>query len=95
MVRENQSSGQKRYVPYRESKLTKVLGPALSSPDTSLLMIVTVSQSEELIEETESSLKASSVAATIEKKCLRSSKRLKKGPFSKLVPNDKINWKGR
>ncbi|XP_014275224.3 kinesin-like protein KIF20B [Halyomorpha halys] len=96
IIRENQLRDAKQVVPYRESKLTQLIGSSFTTHDTNLVMIVTVAQSQSLREETETSLKSSAIATEIKAMILTPVKKKKKtrfsSTFSHLDPGRGVNW---
>ncbi|XP_066908177.1 kinesin-like protein KIF20B [Halyomorpha halys] len=96
IIRENQLRDFKQVVPYRESKLTQLMGTSFTTRDTNLVMIVTVAQSQNLMDETETSLKSSAIATEIKAMIETPVKKKKKmrfsSAFSHLNPGRGVNW---
>ncbi|KAL1130422.1 hypothetical protein AAG570_011670 [Ranatra chinensis] len=65
IIRENQKSGEKSHVPFRDSKLTQILQRALTGTDK-MAMIVNISQCLKLVQETQHVLRTSAEAHKIE-----------------------------
>ena len=97
LFRENQLREVRQVVPYRESKLTQIMGPSFCNGEINLLMIVTVTQCLNLMNETQASLKSSAIATEIKAMVITPFKEKKKMRFSTTIshlnPGRGINWR--